>query len=275
MSGKELLVLGEKSLFESGVEDYKLDAWYLLEYVMHFSRAEFYLRQSEKVSEDKIAEYQNLINNRSKHVPIQHLIGVQEFMGIQFEVNKDVLIPRQDTECLVEEVLSHCSGVSVLDVCTGSGCIGISIDMLGDASQVDGIDISTSALNVAKRNAIRLHSGVRFWKSDMFENVSGKYGIIVSNPPYIPSEVINTLMPEVRLHEPVTALDGGKDGIMFYRCIAKESPNYLEKGGMVFLEIGCEQGETVKELLFENGFIDIKIKQDLAGKDRIVTGMLE
>lgn len=273
MTGKELLAWGENILSENGVEDYRLDAWYLLEFVTGFSRAEFFLRQTDMLHEDMEEEYRKLINDRAERIPLQHLTGRQEFMGFLFEVNKDVLIPRQDTECLVEEVLSRCGGLKILDLCTGSGCIGISVDLLGDALQVDGIDISAAALETAKRNASRLHSGIRLWQSDMFSSVDEKYGIIVSNPPYIPVETIKTLMPEVSVHEPFMALAGGDDGLRFYRYIAEESPNYLENGGLIFLEIGCEQGEAVKKLLECHGFSDVDIKQDLTGRDRIVTGV--
>ena len=201
-------------------------------------------------------------------------------------MNEHVLIPRQETEILVEEVMRHLhDGMRILDMCTGSGCILISLIHYSNRCSGVGVDLSEAALEVAWDNAKRLlrtrgekseavtETGtVTFKKGNLFEDVEGKFEIIVSNPPYIESEVIGTLMPEVRLHEPVMALDGGEDGLDFYRQIVRDGREHLSGGGMLFFEIGHNQGEAVKTLLEQNGFIGVEIVQDYAGLDRVVYG---
>lgn len=219
-------------------------------------------------------KYMELIDKRATHVPLQYITGHQEFMGLDFMVSPAVLIPRQDTEILVEEVEKVCAGKSVLDMCTGSGCIIISLKKRGQIKSAAAADISEEALAVAKINAAKNEADISFIHSNMFTHIEEKYDIIVSNPPYIETEVIKGLMPEVRDFEPLGALDGDEDGLKFYRILAKESKNHLTQNGMLFLEIGCEQAKDVSELLAENGFENIRVVKDYAGLDRVVTAQL-
>lgn len=271
---EELLKNGEKELLSSDINDAKLDAWYLFEYVTKMSRAVFFLERNKIASEKEVNEYRQVIEKRKEHIPLQHITGIQEFMGLDFFVNENVLVPRQDTECLVENVLPYVKNKKILDMCTGSGCIIISIKKLGDTDDCTGVDISEKALEVAGKNAVSNKVNISFIKSDMFENVTGKYDIIVSNPPYIRPEVIKTLEPEVREHDPMLALDGGADGLSFYRILAKEGKKYLRKSGMIFMEIGYDQGRTVKEIFESEGFKDVVIKKDLCSNDRVVIGKI-
>ena len=195
-------------------------------------------------------------------------------MGLDFFVNENVLVPRQDTECLVENVISYANDKKILDMCTGSGCIIISVKKFVQTAECTGADISEKALEIALKNADLNNVPVSFIKSDMFENISEKYDIIVSNPPYIRPDVIKTLEPEVREHDPWLALDGGEDGLSFYRILAKEGKKYLNSQGMIFMEIGYDQGQAVKEIFESEGFVDIVIKKDLCKNDRVVIGRI-
>ena len=203
------------------------------------------------------------------------MIGTRDFFGLTFKVNENVLIPEQETELLVEEVIKHSEGKSVLDMCTGSGCIAISIALFGKPSRVSASDISPKALEVARENAKSLKAGeISFIQGDMFENVTEKFDIIVSNPPYIETKVIDELMPEVRDYLPRLALDGDEDGLKFYRIISKEAVKKLNKNGRIFYEIGYNQSRAVASILLENGFTDVKIMKDYSGLDRIVMAKL-
>jgi release factor glutamine methyltransferase len=193
-------------------------------------------------------------------------------MGLSFDVSKDVLIPRQDTEVLVQEILKAAEGKDVLDMCTGSGCIIISLAKLGRIHRGIGVDISIEALSIARKNAKKLQADVSFIHSNLFDQVEGQFDIIVSNPPYIPTSDINDLMEEVKNHEPIIALDGEEDGLHFYRTIVNQLSSYLKPSGYVFFEIGYNQGETVSRILEEHGFRNIKVIKDLAGLDRVVSG---
>ena len=225
------------------------------------------------------------MEKRTSRIPLQQILGQQEFMGLTFFVNEHVLIPRQDTETLVELVLNEQKdkNVSILDMCTGSGCIAVSLKKLGGYACVEGADISEEALKVAKRNSEEIlensdvnssRTGVIFRCSDMFSAFpeTERFNVIVSNPPYIPSAVIEELEPEVRDHEPRGALDGTADGLYFYRILAEECAKHLTPGGHVYFEIGYDQGAAVKELLDIHGFKDTRVIQDLTGKDRVVCG---
>lgn len=271
---EKMLKNGEKELLSSDIADAKLDAWYLLEYVTGMSRASFFLEREKVVSDREEEIYRKLINKRKEHIPLQHITGIQEFMGFDFLVNENVLVPRQDTECLVENVLPYAENKKILDMCTGSGCIIISLKKLCNKTECTGADISEKALEIAKKNAASNEAEISFIKSDMFENITEKYDIIVSNPPYIRPDIIKTLEPEVREHDPMLALDGGEDGLLFYRLLAKEGKKYLMKSGMIFMEIGYDQGEAVKEIFEAEGFKDIVIKKDLCGNDRVVIGKI-
>ena len=265
---------GQKELSLANIEDAATDAWYLLEFVTGVSRQAYFMNAQVELEKEQESTYRTYIEMRKSHIPLQHITGEQEFMGFTFRVNEHVLVPRQDTEVLVESVLDVLdSDRKVLDMCTGSGCILISLMKHGDEVKGTGADISTEALEVAKQNAKRLGVTPTFLHSDLFENVSGRYDIIVSNPPYIRTKVIEELAEEVKLHDPMIALDGKEDGLYFYRKIIAESPNYLEKGGSLYFEIGHDQGEDVKTLMIERGFSDVTVKKDLAGLDRVVFGV--
>ncbi len=270
MTWRALLGQGEEILTQAEIADAGLDAWYLLEYVSGMKRAEFFLHGDDEISESQIEHYLSLIDQRKEHIPLQHLTGTQEFMGMEFKVSKDVLVPRQDTELLVENLLSLVQGKRVLDLCTGSGCIGISLAKLGNPQSVDAVDLSKDALAIAKENAKKLQAEVHFIESDLFAAVEGQYDVIASNPPYIASEVIETLMPEVKDHEPMMALDGGADGLDFYQRIAREAVAHLKPEGMLWLEIGYDQGETVSEILKQQGYEDVACLKDLCGLDRVI-----
>ena len=291
MTYRECYENGRTALAEAEIEEAALDARLLLEYVCKTNRNDLLVHGERPVEAEKEAYYQGLIEQRSKRIPLQHLTGEQEFMGLTFKVNEHVLIPRQDTEILVEEVLKNLhDGMKVLDMCTGSGCILVSLLHYSNDCQGVGVDISEEALQVARDNAARLLFGeklatgieqddisqnfISFVQSDLFENVTGKYEIIVSNPPYIRSAVIPTLMPEVKEHEPMQALDGMADGLFFYRRIVEESKNYLTGGGMLYFEIGHDQAADVSELMQNAGFSEINVVKDFAGLDRVVYGTM-
>lgn len=270
------LVHGKKVLEDAGVPDYKLDAWYLLEYVCKIDRSYYYLYAQEDIEEEVFHEYELLIKKRAERVPLQYIIGSQEFMGLNFKVNSHVLIPRQDTETLIEEALKVIEpGMEVLDLCTGSGCIIISL-MKHSTHEISGTasDISKQALLVAKENAKNHQVELNLVRSDLFQNITGKYDMIVSNPPYIPTEVIDSLMPEVKNFEPVEALDGKEDGLYFYHEILKKVKEYLKPNGYLFFEVGHDQGRRVAFQMEENRFRNVKVIKDLAGNDRVVYGNL-
>lgn len=264
---------GARQLSAEQIPDAGLDAWLLLEYVTGMDRAGYLLHQQEEMTVESVKKYLSLIAQRKRRIPLQYLTGEQEFMGMSFYVNEDVLIPRQDTETLVELALPEIKGKRVLDVCTGSGCIAISLQKLGEPAACDGVDLSKRSLEVAEKNIRHLGAEVTVWQSDLLAQVSGQYDVIVSNPPYIASGVIGELMPEVRDHEPRMALDGGEDGCAFYRRLAAESVQHLADGGELYLETGYDQGDMVAELLRENGFCEVAVHQDLAGNDRVVAGV--
>ena len=344
----DVLNYGKKILKNAGIAEADLDAWYLFEQIFGISRAQYFLCARENIAgstaqkmaaqeqtgnslesknaldcvelwlKEKLSAYENTLKKRASRIPLQQILGQQEFMGLTFFVNEHVLIPRQDTETLVELVLNEQKdkNVSILDMCTGSGCIAVSLKKLGGYACVDGADISEEALKVAKRNSEEIlensdavssrteqiqnctnltnnqnkqdnseermvsevrtvpQTGVTFRRSDMFSAFpeTERFNVIVSNPPYIPSAVIEELEPEVRDHEPRGALDGTADGLYFYRILAEECAKHLTPGGHVYFEIGYDQGAAVKELLDIHGFKDTRVIQDLTGKDRVVCG---
>ncbi|MCI7618796.1 MAG: peptide chain release factor N(5)-glutamine methyltransferase [Firmicutes bacterium] len=293
---KELISIGTKQLRDAGVADAEIDAKELYCYMRGMDRTALMLRWQEVMQDNQCEAYFNLIERRASRVPLQHITGRQEFMGLPFEVNEKVLIPRQDTETMVEDALELMEkgtlrgqeytdglkrGGDILDLCCGSGAIGISIAKLAKGAHVTCSDLSKDALEVADRNA-RLNDckSVKFTESDMFAAFCGrlgkkKFNLIISNPPYIPPSVIEGLEPEVRDHEPMMALDGGADGLDFYRIIAQHAPEHLKKGGVLMLEIGFDQKDAVKGLLQETGrFEKIIGLTDLTGKDRIVCAVL-
>ena len=348
----DVLNYGKKILKNAGIVEADLDAWYLFEQSFGISRAQYFLCARENIVgstaqkmtaqeqtgnslesknaldcvelwlKEKLSAYEHALKKRAARIPLQQIIGQQEFMGLSFFVNEHVLIPRQDTETLVELVLQEQKDkdISILDMCTGSGCIAVSLKKLGGYAHVEGADISEESLKVAKRNSEEIlenndvnndavnsrteqiqnctnltnnqnkqdnseermvsevrrasQTGVTFRHSDMFSSFreTEQFNVIVSNPPYIPSAVIEELEPEVRDHEPRGALDGTADGLYFYRILAEECAKHLTPGGHVYFEIGYDQGAAVKELLDIHGFKDTRVIQDLAGKDRVVCG---
>ena len=286
-----LLKEGESRLREAGVPDAALDARYLLMEVWEMSLAELLARRQRPLGVPKEAEgrepdgengekvrrYRELIGLRARRIPLQQILGVQEFMGLPFRVNEHVLIPRQDTEALVELVLKEQEGrrASLLDMCTGSGCIVISLVRLGDFCSAAAADVSRQALETAAENARLLLKGermVRFVESDMFEafGPEERFDVIVSNPPYIPTGVIEGLEPEVRDHEPRLALDGAEDGLKFYRILAEKGREHLAAGGYIYMEIGWDQAEPVTELFGKTGYREITVTRDMAGLNRVV-----
>lgn len=276
MTYKQAEQKGELLLQEAGVMDAKIDAWLLLEMVAKIDRSFYFTHINEEVEPEVLTEYERVLEKRAEHVPLQYITGEQEFMGMTFKVNSNVLIPRQDTETLVEETLKVIEPqMEVLDLCTGSGCILLSILKNAPTVRGTGSDVSKQALLVAKENA-KLHDLEAEWvRGNLFDNVSGSYDVIVSNPPYIVQAEIPSLMPEVAQFEPIQALDGGVDGLDFYRKITEEAPKYLKKNGYLFFEIGYDQGQEVQRLMCEAGFMDVAVIKDLAGNDRVVKGQLK
>lgn len=278
MTYRSLVTEGGKLLQAAGVPEAELDAWYLLEYLRkergsRSDRQWYLLCREEEADMEEEEGYRELIGRRAKRIPLQQITGEQEFMGFPFLVNEHVLIPRQDTETLVEEAMEKSrKGDRVLDMCTGSGCILLSLLKLVPELSGTGADISQEALKVAVENGKRLQTEASFLESDLFEKVEGVFDLIVSNPPYIVSDEIGTLMEEVRDHEPIGALDGSADGLAFYRRLVQEGKDHLKSGGWMLFEIGCTQAEAVMELLKKGGFQEIYVKKDLAGLDRVVGG---
>lgn len=275
---KDALEYGKQRLLECEIEDANLDAWLLLEYVSGISRSWYFVHEDEEVSENEIEKYQMLIEKRRKHIPLQQLTKEAYFYGMKFFVNENVLIPRQDTEVLVEQVLNLSKGkekLKLLDMCTGSGCILLAL--LANLKQASGtgVDLSEKALEVAQKNGRELGIEVSWIQSNLFDKVSGSYDIIVSNPPYIETSVIEGLMDEVKLYEPRMALDGTEDGLFFYREITMQAGKYLKNNGILAFEIGYNQGKAVSEFMKENGYKEVQVLQDLAGLDRVVTGRIE
>ena len=286
MTLRQLLEEGREELEKAGVADWALDARYLLMAAFDLDLASLLVKQERQIlpgdeSEEKIRCYRQMIGRRAERIPLQQILGEQEFMGFPFQVNEHVLTPRQDTETLVELVLRERPdpSQSVLDLCTGSGCIALSLARLGGYRRVWASDLSEEALKVAEQNAKGLleeleenKAEFRLLKSDLFEGIpkEERFDILTSNPPYIPTEVIEGLEPEVRDHEPRMALDGDEDGLKFYRILAGEAGGFLNPGGAIYLEIGWDQGAKVEELLRQAGFQEIRTVKDLAGKDRVV-----
>ena len=273
---KGLLADGAKMLTQAGIDEAELDARYILEYITGLNSAQYFIHSEDIIEKNKAEEFFRLIERRSKRIPLSYVIGTRDFFGLTFKVDENVLIPEQETELLVEEVIKHSEGKSVLDMCTGSGCIAISIALFGKPSKVAASDISEKALEVARENAKSLKAGeISFIQGDMFENVTDKFDIIVSNPPYIETGEIDELMPEARDYIPRLALDGDIDGLKFYRIISKEAVKKLNKNGRIFYEIGYNQSRAVASILLENGFTDVKIMKDYSGLDRIVMAKLD
>lgn len=299
MTVQELWKEGNQILSDAGIEEAQLDSRYLLEWVLKCNHSFLLLHPDFEISIEAEHAYRIAVLMRKNHKPLQYIIGEQEFMGYTFRVNEHVLIPRQDTEVLVETVWKYLQEIKkksqpeyrILDLCCGSGCIGLSIwkmlerDLEAERKQNGGLfgngtttnrwnvtlsDISPEALTVTRENAKRLQADVEIIQSDLFQDLEEKYHVIISNPPYIPSKVVDTLMPEVREQEPRLALDGEADGLVFYRRIIEQAGTYLEDEGYVFFEIGFNQAEDVRKIFVDAGFEQIVVEQDLAGFDRVI-----
>lgn len=279
-----------------GIEDAETDAWLLAEYAWGITKHKYYINMQLEVSEKEYEAYAKLLNRRLNREPLQHITGSQEFMGLDFKVNEHVLIPRQDTELLVElamKAVEKCrqsrrqskeveentsvadsnsetrNTISILDMCTGSGCIAISLAKLCDDVKVTAADISINALEVARENAKLNEVDIHFINTDLFEKIEGRFDVIVSNPPYIPTAVISTLETEVKDYEPMLALDGNEDGLEFYEKISAKAFDYLDENGYLLYEIGHDQGESVSSILRKKSSC-VKVYKDLAENDRVV-----
>jgi release factor glutamine methyltransferase len=296
MTRREAYEYGVEQLEAEGIENADCDIRILLEDLCGVDREELFIQGDKVISRRETEIFMNAVNKRMGHYPVQYITGKQEFMGLTFTVNQNVLIPRMDTEILVEEVMRQLNdGSRILDMCTGSGCILLSLLYYSNDCEGVGVDISEEALDVAKDNAGRLilddtfdllfktggmgkkhldEDKIEFIQSNLFNDVRGRFDIIVSNPPYIRSDVIPALMEEVRDYEPILALDGKEDGLYFYRKIIEKSPDYLNPGGLLFFEIGYDQAHDVVALMEKAGFKDVTVVQDYAHLDRVVWGRI-
>lgn len=269
---------GAAILADAGITDAEYDSFALLEYITGMDRTAYILNGSKSVPEDIAERYDAVIDRRSSHIPLQHITGQAWFYGRSFNVNSDVLVPRQDTEVLVSEALKVINAKdSVLDMCTGSGCIIITLALEKKLGRALGADISEAALKVASGNREKLGADdVTFVKSNIFSDINVNddelFDVIVSNPPYIATGEIETLTEEVRIHDPYIALDGLEDGLHFYREITQQSMNYIKSGGWLLYEIGCTQAHDVSDIMSEYCYSNIKVIKDLAGLDRVVMG---
>lgn len=286
MKYAEMVKQGQIRLFKAGIVDADTDAWILLETICCVSQVDYFTKMHNEVPDDAMQAYFKAIDKRSTHYPLQYIIGEWEFMGLRFKVNESVLIPRQDTELIVETAMRIIEDfyseqertIDVIDLCTGSGCIAISLAKKFDNVNMLGTDISADALHLAKVNAeLNKIDNVQFIKSDLFleletdmDSRHKEFDMIISNPPYIRSKEIEKLMPEVKDYEPRIALDGDKDGLVFYKKICAQSRNHLRKKGCLILEIGYDQAEDVTDILEKNIYRNIQVIKDWSGNDRVV-----
>lgn len=261
-------------LAEKGVENARREAEWLLCEATGLDRVGLYLNFDKPMSEDELATYRALVTRRGKREPLQHILGSQEFDGLSFLVTPAVLIPRHDTETLLEQALQHAPHLhSILDIGTGSGCIAIALARRLPEAQVTAVDLSVEALALAQRNAELHGAAVEFLQGSFFEPVAGRrFDLIVSNPPYITSADLLALQPEVRDHEPILALDGGPDGLTAYRAIVSQAATHLEPNGWLLLEVGAGQAADVAALLAQAGFGGIITATDPGGIERVVGG---
>ena len=276
MNIRNLRAEGRKRLKEAGIDSHAIDADVLLMHLLGIDKNTLLTEPDKYVDKPVAAEFWRLVDRRCDNVPVQYIVGKCEFMSLEFILDENVLIPRPDTEILVETVLAkEKETVNGLEIGVGSGCISISLEHYAPNITMLGVDISAAAVEIAGKNSQRLSKG-KFIVSDMFDNVPRGtiFDFLVSNPPYIPSDVILKLEENVREYEPKLALDGGPDGLMFYRDICEKAKEYLADGGRIYFEIGHDQGNSVKHILCKAGFFGINIVKDLAGKDRVVYGHL-
>ena len=276
----QLMVIGRNQLIDANRPDAVIDARLLLLHVLNYTTAELLLHGNDKVETGLKEAYLELIKKRGEGTPLQHITNSQEFMGLDFYVDEHVLIPRQDTETLIETVLEYSKKNKIeeaVEIGIGSGCISVSLAHYIEGLHITGIDICEDALNVAKRNILahNLAENITLLKSDVFTDYDGEeesLDLIISNPPYITLEECEELMEEVIEHEPRKALTDEGDGLKFYRLITQEGKKYLKPNGLIAYEIGYLQGKDVCAILEKEGFKDIKLIQDLAHRDRVVIG---
>lgn len=276
----ELLNIGTKILLEAGIDTARLDSQLLLGKVIKKDKLYLMINNTEDVNNKDEEEFFNLIDKRKEKMPVKYILGECDFMGLDFFVEKGILIPRSDTEVLVEKILSMIdenAELKVCDLCSGSGAIGIALAYYRKNIKVDSIDYYDIPEKITRKNIARhkLQDRVNFIKSDLLNEVIDtgiKYDVLVSNPPYIKTEEIETLMSDVKNYEPHTALDGGDDGLIFYRKIVKQSSMVLRKNSILAFEIGFDQGQSVKKLMEDNGYTKVEVIKDLAGLDRVVIG---
>ena len=283
MKIKDVLLNGISILKDNKIEDSNLKARVVLADLLGKNKEYLMIHGDEEIEDGLNKIFLDKIERLKNNEPLQYVINKQEFMGFEFYVDKNVLIPQPDTENLVEEIIylsekirkSDKKELRILDMCTGSGAIAISISKLIENSLVYASDISKKALKVAEENSSKNQANVLFFESDLFKKISElyKFDIIVSNPPYIETDTIKTLSEEVK-NEPMLALDGGKDGLDFYRKISEDAKKYLNKDGFLAFEIGYNQKFAVENLLKENGYKNIYSRKDLSGNDRIVVGQV-
>ena len=292
-SYSDLKKYGENILRDAGVSEFENDALLSILRVFNIDRAYLYLHMNDELcgKDKEIREYLDIIEKRKQRIPLQHIFGVCDFYGYEFNVNENVLIPRMDTEILVSRAIEAAGDIKdkreaglhkkepirILDMCTGSGCIAISLykelESMGYKVEVDAVDVSKEAIEVATSNANKNNAKISFILSDLFEYVNhDKYDIIVSNPPYIRTSDIEDLEIEVKKHDPLLALDGSEDGLMFYEKITDDAKEHMNDEGYLLYEIGYDQGEDVKKIMLKNDFKEIEIIKDLAGLDRVVVG---
>ncbi len=271
MTDKELFELAKKSIDSPEAES---DALILFEYVTGKDRMSLFLHPEEEETQEKKDTLLELVERRNTGEPVQYITGKTYFYGLQFFCDKDTLIPRFDTEVLTQEAIKSVpKNAGVLDMCTGTGCIIIALKHERNDIRAFGSDISEQAVNTAVKNAKLNECDVEFTVSDMFKNIDGRFDVIISNPPYIERKVIDELDATVKEYEPFTALCGGEDGLDFYRIIAKEAHDHLIKDGLLLLEIGYDQGESVPDILGKEGFVNIKVIKDLNGLNRVVSAV--
>lgn len=269
----KVLTWTKEFLLSKGIVNARLEAEWLLCAVTGLDRVGLYLQYDKPLNESELAEYRAKVARRAKREPLQHILGSQEFCGLDYEVTADILVPRHDTEVLVSEAfIRHPDAVTILDIGTGSGCVAVSLQKLFTKADVTATDISEAALAVARRNARRHDVSIEFLQGSLFVPVSGRrFDLIVSNPPYIPSADIELLDPEVRIYDPRDALDGGEDGLDIYRALIPSSVDFLNTGGWLIVEIGIGQAAEV-ERFFRNSscFLEPIVTSDHGGIERTV-----
>lgn len=268
---KDLINKSLSILEDADITDREVDVWLLAEHFLRVTKEDYLKNPDITVVDTKV--FEDAVAMRADHIPLQHITGVQNFCGFDFKVDERALVPRFDTEVLVEKVSDYVEDkeMRILDMCTGTGCIAIALDKMCEHAKVVASDISEEALALATENNEKLGANIEFVKSDLFDEIGGLFDVIVSNPPYIKTDEIEELMEEVKVHDPRLALDGDVDGLKFYRIISASAISYLKIGGRIFYEIGYDQASDVKTILEGFGYTDIEVIKDLSGNDRVIT----